>query len=162
MLIKGNAHVYGDNINTDLIIAGKYTKTMNMQDLAAHCMEDIDPNFHMRVCCGDVMVGGTNFGCGSSREHAPLAIKHSGISMIVAKSYSRLFFRNAINLGIPAIICDTNNIKNGDSIKLDPNTGRIIINDSIERICQGLPKIMQDILEKGGLVAYLQEYGDFI
>ena len=107
------ALVYGDHINTDLVIAGKYTKTLDFQELAAHCMEDLDPLFSQRVRQGDVLVAGSNFGCGSSREQAPLALKYAGISAILAKSFARIFYRNAINVGLPALICDTYSIRYG-------------------------------------------------
>jgi len=161
-MLKGRAHVYGDNLNTDLIIAGKYTKTLNMRDLAQHCLEDIDRDFITRVRPGDVIAGGENFGCGSSREQAPLALKHAGICAVLAKSCSRLFFRNAINLGFPVVICDTGNIKNGDLIEISPSAGLVIVNGIMKLSYQGLPEIMQKILTKGGLVAYMQEYGDFL
>jgi len=158
----GKAHVYGDRINTDLIIAGKYTKTLNMQDLADHCLEDLDPDFTKNVEQGDFVVAGENFGCGSSREQAPLAIKYSGVSAVLAKSFARIFYRNAINVGIPVIICDTSKIQKGDKIVVDQEQGRILINDKTQITYQRRPKIMQDILDKGGLVSFLKEKGDFV
>jgi len=158
----GKAHVYGDRINTDLIIAGKYTKTLNMQDLADHCLEDLDPDFTKNVEQGDFVVAGENFGCGSSREQAPLAIKYSGVSAVLAKSFARIFYRNAINVGIPVVICDTSKIQKGDKIVVDQEQGRILINDKTQITYQRRPKIMQDILDKGGLVSFLKEKGDFV
>lgn len=156
------ALVYGDNINTDLIIAGKYTKTLNMQDLVEHCMEDIDPTFKTRVEQGDALVAGDNFGCGSSREQAPLALKYAGISVILAKSYARIFYRNAINLGVPVLVCDTSEIKDNDNIEVDMDNGFITINGSKKVGCQAFSPIMQSILQSGGLVPFLKEKGDFV
>ena len=113
------ALVYGDSINTDLIIAGKYTKTLDFNDLAAHCMEDLDPDFGRRVEKGDVLVAGSNFGCGSSREQAPIALKYAGVGAVLAKSFARIFYRNAINVGLPVLICDTSSIREGDLVRID-------------------------------------------
>lgn len=159
--IKGFAHVYGDSVNTDVIIAGKYTKTLNMQDLVDHCMEDLDPRFKNTVQKGDVVVGGFNFGCGSSREQAPLALKYSGVSAILARSFARVFFRNAINVGIPAVICDTSSIQKGDTVEVDLSEGVVMVNGARKIPCHKLPDIMQTILSSGGLAAYLREHGDF-
>ena len=155
------ALVYGDSINTDLVIAGKYTKTLNFQDLADHCMEDLDPRFREKVRPGDVLVAGCNFGCGSSREQAPLALKYSGISAILAKSFARIFYRNAINVGIPALICDTSSIRESDEIRIDMDRGIVTVNGEREIKCQALSPIMQSILRSGGLVEFLKEKGDF-
>ena len=159
--IQGHAHVYGDSVNTDVIIAGKYTKTLNMQDLSDHCMEDLDPAFKKNVRPGDVVVGGINFGCGSSREQAPLALKYSGVSAVLAKSFARVFFRNTINVGIPAVICDTSGIQKGDLVAVDLDKGIVTVNGEREIPCEKLPAIMQRILDQGGLAAYLLTYGDF-
>ncbi len=159
---KGIAHRYGDDVNTDVIIAGKYTKTLNFQDLVDHCMEDIDPEFRGRVVKGDVVVAGENFGCGSSREQAPIALKHSGISAVIAPSFARIFYRNAINIGLPALVCDTSKIKMGDSISVDMENGIITVNDELKIQCQKFPPIMQQVLSSGGLVSFLQERGDYI
>lgn len=155
------ALVYGDNVNTDLVIAGKYTKTLNFQDLADHCMEDLDPQFSKRVRNGDVIVAGSNFGCGSSREQAPLALKYSGISAILAKSFARIFYRNSINVGIPALICDTSAIHDGDEISIDMDQGIVTVNGTMELKCQAFSPIMQSILQNGGLVEFLKKNGDF-
>jgi 3-isopropylmalate/(R)-2-methylmalate dehydratase small subunit len=161
--IRGAVHKFGDDINTDYIIAGKYTKTLDFSTLAEHVFEDVDPEFKNRVRPGDVVAAGRNFGCGSSREQAPIAIKYAGISAILAKSYSRIFFRNAINQGIPAFICDTDAMEAGDEL---------IVN--IEESCAELPDkgikipltplspVMVDILEEGGLVEYLKKNGTYI
>lgn len=156
------ALVYGDNINTDLVIAGKYTKTLDYQELADHCMEDLDPLFSQRVNPGDVLVAGRNFGCGSSREQAPLALKYSGISAVLAKSFARIFYRNAINVGVPALVCDTSFIQDGDEIEVDMTRGVVVINRAREIKCQSLSPIMQSILSAGGLVPFLKEKGDFV
>ena len=156
------ALVFGDNINTDLVIAGKYTKTLNFEDLAAHCMEDLDPTFCNRVEKGDVLVVGTNFGCGSSREQAPIALKYAGISAVLAKSYARIFFRNAINVGLPALICDTSEIQEGDRLEVDMENGVVTVNGSKNIPCKALSPIMQSILSAGGLVPFLKENGDFV
>lgn len=162
MKMSGKAHVYGDNINTDLIIAGKYTKTLNMKDLADHCLEDLDIEFVKRVRQGDFIVGGNNFGCGSSREQAPLALKYSGIQGVLAVSFARIFYRNAINVGVPVIVCDTSEIKMGDAIEVDTDKGEVVINGKKKITCDALPMIMQNILAYGGLVPFLKEKGDFI
>ncbi len=162
MKLTGKAHVYGDNINTDLIIAGKYTKTLNMADLAAHCLEDLDADFLKRMKAGDFVVGGENFGCGSSREQAPLALKSAGVQAVLARSFARIFYRNAINIGLPAIICDTAFIKMGDALEIDQQNGLILIDGQRKLVCQKLPAVMQAILQSGGLVAFLKEKGDFI
>lgn len=156
------ALVYGDNINTDLVIAGKYTKTLNLQELADHCMEDLDPDFKTRVEQGDILVAGDNFGCGSSREQAPLALKYAGINAVLAKSFARIFYRNAINVGVPVLVCDTSEIHDNDQLELDMRRGRVVINDEKEITCQALPPIMRSILESGGLVPFLKEKGDFV
>lgn len=156
------ALVYGDNINTDLVIAGKYTKTLNFQDLADHCLEDLDPEFSQKVHRGDVLVAGRNFGCGSSREQAPLALKYSGVSAVLAKSFARIFFRNAINVGVPALICDTSCIRNGDEIEIDMTRGIVTVNRETKLVCQAFSPMMQSILSAGGLVPFLREKGDFI
>ncbi len=161
MKLQGIAHVYGDNINTDLIIAGKYTKTLNMQDLADHCMEDLDPEFTRKIKKGDWVVAGNNFGCGSSREQAPLALKYAGISGVIAKSFARIFYRNAINVGLILVVCDTSLIKDGDEVIVDLETGQIVLNNTTTLSYEKLPSIMQNILASGGLVSFLKGKGDF-
>lgn len=160
-MIRGTAHVYGDDLNTDLIIAGKYTKSLNIQDFADHCLEDLDPEFVHRVKKGDVLVAGENFGCGSSREQAPVALKAAGISVVAAKSYARIFYRNAINVGLPLVILDTDGIHMGDSIAVDIISAIVTVNDTDVRRCQQLPKVMRDILDEGGLVNYLKKNFEF-
>ncbi len=159
-MLRGRAHVLSDDINTDYIIAGKYTKTMDYAGLAAHLFEDIDPGFASRVEAGDFIVAGHNFGCGSSREQAPLAIKHAAIGAVLAKSFSRIFFRNAINLGVPALVCDTGEIGPGDVLRVEICTG-MVQNETTGRtlIAEPLAPAMVAILREGGLVAYLQKHG---
>ncbi len=124
MILKGNVIKYGDNIDTDVIIPARYLNTSDGKELAKHCMEDIDKTFVEKVKPGDIMVAGNNFGCGSSREHAPLAIKESGISVVVAKSFARIFYRNAINIGLPIIESDAV-INEGDEVEIDVDKGEI-------------------------------------
>lgn len=159
--MTGKAHVYGDNINTDLVIAGKYTKTLNFQDLADHCLEDLDANFIKKVQKGDFLVVGKNFGCGSSREQAPLALKYAGVQAVLAKSFARIFYRNAINVGVPVLVCDTTPIKQGDALAINLDAGTVTVNGDTVISCQKLPPMMQAILSKGGLVPFLKEKGDF-
>lgn len=156
------ALVYGDSINTDLVIAGKYTKTLNFQELADHCMEDLDPTFKTRMEVGDIVVAGTNFGCGSSREQAPLAMKYAGVGAVLAKSFARIFYRNAINVGLPVLVCDTDKIKDNDEIEIDFDEGIVTINREVQIASQKLSPIMQNILKAGGLTSFLKEKGDFI
>ena len=159
--MSSNVWIYGDSINTDLVIAGKYTKTLNFQDLADHCMEDLDPTFAKMVKEGDYIVAGDNFGCGSSREQAPLALKYSGIKAVLAKSFARIFYRNAINVGLPVIVCDTDEIKKSDSLEVDLDKGNIIVNGTREIYFKKLPPIMQTILAEGGLANFLKKRGEF-
>ncbi len=152
-IMKGKAYKFGDDINTDYIIAGKYTKTLDFGALAEHVFEDVAPDFSKIVEPGDFVVAGRNFGCGSSREQAPIAIKYAGVGAILAKSYSRIFFRNAINRGIPAFLCDTDAIDHGDGLIVDleknsvelPEKGRSVV-------LFPLSPVMLDILAEGGLV----------
>jgi len=163
MILKGKAHVFGDDINTDYIISGKYKfKTLDMNELGKHVMEDIDPNFSQKVKVGDFIVAGKNFGCGSSREQAPRALLASGIRGIIASSMARIFFRNAINCGLLALEGDTSHIQNGDELEINLTTGKI--NDLTQNfIIQAapLPEIMIQILEEGGLVSYFKKHGSF-
>jgi len=153
---KGKAHVYGDNVDTDVIIPARYLGATKAEELAAHCMEDIDKEFKNRVENGDVIIAGLNFGCGSSREHAPMAIKASGISCIVAASYSRIFFRNAFNIGLPIFVCAEagKSAQTGDQISVDLESG-IIKNETRNETykAQALPAFMMDMIKKGGLMA---------
>lgn len=162
----GSARLFPLNdINTDYIIAGRYKfKTLDMNELAKHIMEDIRPNFHNEIQKGDFIVAYKNFGCGSSREQAPLAIKHANISAVIAKSFARIFFRNAINTGLPLLICkDADTIKENDKLEINTEKGEIKnITQTRTLTFTPIPKFMQKILSEGGLVPYLKKYGDFI
>ncbi|MDO7788461.1 3-isopropylmalate dehydratase small subunit [Desulforamulus aquiferis] len=163
MKYQGKSHKFGSDVNTDYIISGKYKfKTLDMNELAKHVMEDLDPDFYNKVTPGDFIVAGTNFGCGSSREQAPLAIKHANISAVLAKSFARIFYRNAINTGLPVIECDTDLIDPGDVLDVDLTNG-IIINRTkdIEITVKPLPQVMIKILTDGGLAAHFRKYGGF-
>ncbi len=125
--MKGKAHRFGDDVNTDYIISGRHKfKTLDMDELAKHVMEDLDPHFHKRLKKGDFIVAGKNFGCGSSREQAPLALKHAGVSAVLARSFARIFFRNAVNSGMPALVCDTSGIEDGDELEVDLGAGVVL------------------------------------
>jgi len=162
-MLKGKAFKYGDSISTDHIIAGRYAHLRsNLPELAKHVMEDADTTFATRVKAGDFIVGGSNFGLGSSREHAPLVIKMAGVSAILAKSVARIFFRNAINLGLPVLICDTDKINDGDELEIDLATGTIKdITNGSELTFGKIPGVMLTILGEGGLLPYIQKYGGF-
>ena len=162
-MLKGNAFKFGDDISTDHITPGRLAHLRsNLPELAKHVMEDADPTFASRVKPGDFIVGGNNFGLGSSREHAPLVIKMSGVSAILAKSVARIFFRNAINLGLPVLICDTSLIDDGDELEVDLQAGTIKdITNGKELTFGKMPDAMLRILDEGGLIPYIQKYGDF-
>ncbi len=163
MLLSGKAHVFGDDINTDYIISGKYKfKTLDLAELARHVMEDLDPDFYRKITAGDFIVAGRNFGCGSSREQAPLAIKHAGISAVVAGSFARIFYRNAINTGLPVVECDTRAIEPGDELEVDLGAG-ILRNRTrgVEVGITPLPAVMLKILNDGGLAAHFRKHGGF-
>ncbi|MBR6046433.1 MAG: 3-isopropylmalate dehydratase small subunit [Ruminococcus sp.] len=160
MKAHGTAHKYGDNVDTDVIIPARYLNTADMQELAKHCMEDIDTEFATRVKPGDIMVAKANFGCGSSREHAPASIKASGISCVIAKSFARIFFRNAINIGLPIIECDeaAEKIEAGDEVEIDFDTG-IITNKTKgeEYKGQSFPEFLINIINANGLLNSLKQ-----
>ena len=155
-------YVYGDNVDTDVIIAARYLNDPDERNLAAHCMEDIDPQFSSTVEPGDIIVGGANFGCGSSREHAPLAIKASGVKCVIAASFARIFFRNAINIGFPIMECPeaAANIKPGDQVSVDFKTGKIT-DETTGKTFQAapFPEFIQGIIENGGLMNSLKARG---
>ena len=157
---KGKVHKYGANIDTDAIIAARYLNIHEPAELAMHCMEDIDAEFVKRVEAGDIIVADTNFGCGSSREHAPLAIKASGISCVIAKSFARIFFRNAINIGLPLLECEeaVDNIKQGEVVEVNLATGKIA-NQSRKKTFQArpYPDFMMKIINSGGLVEHTKK-----
>ena len=160
MNANGSVFKYPDNVDTDVIIPARYLNTPNAQELATHCMEDIDKEFIHNVKDGDIMVGGWNFGCGSSREHAPLAIKTAGISVVIAKSFARIFYRNAINIGLPILECPAASeaIAEGDTVSIDFDTG-VITNVTKHETYQAepFPPFIKDMIRSGGLMASLRE-----
>ena len=159
MNVKGTVIKYGDNIDTDVIIPARYLNTSLPEELAKHCMEDIDTEFVNKVKPGDVMVGGANFGCGSSREHAPIAIKASGISCVIAESFARIFFRNSLNIGLPILECPNaaKDIQDGDSVSVNFDTG-VITNETTGKTysATAFPQFMQELINAGGLVKYIE------
>jgi 3-isopropylmalate dehydratase small subunit len=161
-IYRGFAHVYGDHIDTDRIIAGKYTKTLDRSELARHALEDLDADFSRRVRLGDVVIAGENFGCGSSREQAPLALQAAGIGIVVARSFARIFYRNAINIGLAVVQIEGVLAENGDEIEVDVAAGTYH-NHRNNQSLRGapLPEIMVQILRAGGLIPYLQAEGTF-
>jgi 3-isopropylmalate/(R)-2-methylmalate dehydratase small subunit len=161
--MKGIAYKFGDDISTDLIAPGRYFHLRsNLEELARHVMEDADPNFPHKVKPGDFIVAGKNFGCGSSREHAPRIIKMAGVSAVIAKSFARIFYRNAVNIGLSVIECDTDKINNGDEIKIHLSEGMIknITQDTAINF-HPLPKFMVSILDDGGLVSHVKKHHGF-
>ncbi len=163
MVLKGRVHKFGDDVNTDYIISGRYKfRTLNMDELIAHLFEDIKPNFSKEVRKRDFIVGGRNFGCGSSREQAPLVIKQSGIAAILAESFARIFFRNCINVGLLIIECNTKMINSGEKLEINLEKG-IIRNLAQKKILKfkKLPEIMVQILQEGGLTPYLKKNKKF-
>ena len=160
MISNGTVHKYGDNVDTDVIIPARYLNTADHKELASHCMEDIDKDFVKKVKDGDIIVGGANFGCGSSREHAPIAIKNSGISCVIAATFARIFFRNSINIGLAILECPeaSEKIENGDEVNVDFDTG-IITNITKNKTykAEPFPSFIQNIIGKGGLLASLKE-----
>ena len=162
-MLTGRAFKFGDNISTDDIIPGRLAHLRsNLPELAKHVMEDADPTFVARVKPGDFIVAGTNFGLGSSREHAPLVIKMAGVSAILAKSVARIFFRNAINLGLPVLLCQTDSINDGDKLEIDLKAGTIRdMTNGNQLKFSPIPEIMLHILDEGGLLPYIQKHGGF-
>ncbi|MHC1636496.1 MAG: 3-isopropylmalate dehydratase small subunit [Candidatus Methanospirareceae archaeon] len=158
--LRGRAFKFGSDINTDVIIPATYLDTTDTKELAMHCMEGIDADFHKKVKPGDVIVAGNNFGCGSSREHAPVAIKACGISCVIAKSFARIFFRNAINIGLPILECPeaVDAIDEGDELEIDLESGRITdITKNKSFKAKGFPGFIREIIEAGGLVEYTKK-----
>jgi 3-isopropylmalate/(R)-2-methylmalate dehydratase small subunit len=160
MTIKGKAWNFGDDVNTDFILPGRYLELTDPKKLAEHAMEGIDPIFAKDVKKGDVVVGGRNFGLGSSREHAPIALKYSGVDVIVAESFARIFYRNAFNIGLAAVECPSigRKIKTGDKIEVDLVEGVININGKIQLKIRPLPGFMLTLLNEGGLVSYIRNH----
>lgn len=155
MLFEGKVIKYGDNVDTDVIIPARYLNTIDKKELASHCMEDLDSTFTSRVESGDIMVAGFNFGCGSSREHAPIAIKESGIALVIAKSFARIFYRNSINIGLPIIECPdaVDAISEGDRLKADMDAGIIYnLTTGEEYKAEPFPAFIQEIITTGGLI----------
>ena len=160
METKGHVFKYPDNVDTDVIIPARYLNTPNAQELAKHCMEDIDADFVNKVQAGDVIVAGWNFGCGSSREHAPLVIKTCGTGCVIAKSFARIFYRNAINIGMPILECEqaADEINAGDEVSVDFDTGTISdLTTGKTYQAQPFPAFIQNIIARGGLLASLRE-----
>lgn len=159
MIIRGTVHKFGDDINTDDIIAAKYLVSTDARELGSHCMESISPDFTRKVKEGDIIVAGKNFGCGSSREHAPLAIKGCGVKAVIAPSFAAIFFRNAINIGLPFLeLADTGAISEGDEVEIDLATGNIRdITKGKEFKTQAFPGFLQNLVEAGGLMKYIRK-----
>lgn len=159
MSVKGRVFKYGDNVDTDVIIPARYLNTSDAKELASHCMEDIDTNFVKNVKDGDIIVANKNFGCGSSREHAPLAIKTAGVSCVIASTFARIFYRNAINIGLPILECDeaVKNIDAGDELEVDFKTGVIKnLTKNQQYQGEGFPEFMQKIINNDGLIGYIK------
>lgn len=159
MNAKGLVHKFGDNVDTDVIIPARYLNKSDEKWLASHCMEDIDPDFVNKVKPGDIMVAQANFGCGSSREHAPIAIKASGISCVIASTFARIFYRNAINIGLAILECKeaAENIKDGDEVEVDFDSGKITdITTGETYQAQPFPPFIQNIIKSGGLMNYIK------
>jgi 3-isopropylmalate/(R)-2-methylmalate dehydratase small subunit len=161
MKFKGGVWKFGDNIDTDAIIPARYLTTSDPEILAAHCMEDADPEFIKRIKAGDIIVAGENFGCGSSREHAPIAIKAAGISCVIARSFARIFYRNAFNMGLPIFESRDlwERVSDGHEIEVDGETGHIVIinSDSGPLPVQPIPPFMQELIRDGGLMKHLSK-----
>lgn len=160
MKVEGKVIKYGNNVDTDVIIPARYLNTSDPAELAKHCMEDLDKSFVGKVNNGDIMVAGRNFGCGSSREHAPIAIKASGISCIIAETFARIFYRNAINIGLPIVECPeaAQDISDGDTVSVNFETGKII-NITKNKVYTGVPfpEFMQEIMAADGLIGYIKK-----
>ena len=160
MKANGYVHKYGDNVDTDVIIPARYLNTIDKKELASHCMEDIDKDFVKKVQKGDIMIAGYNFGCGSSREHAPIAIKESGISLVIAKSFARIFYRNSINIGLAIVECEeaADAIENGHVVTADLDGGIIYDETTGEKYeTQPFPAFIQTIIQNGGLVESIKK-----
>ena len=160
MIFNGKAIKYGDNVDTDVIIPARYLNTIDKKELASHCMEDIDKNFVNKVEPGDIMIAGNNFGCGSSREHAPIAIKASGISLVIANTFARIFYRNSINIGLAILECPeaVANISDGDTVEADLDNGIIYNRTTGKQFkTQPFPAFIQKIIENGGLIETIKK-----
>lgn len=162
MILEGKVWRYGDNVDTDVIIPARYLNMWEPRELAEHCMEDIDPAFAGEVQAGDIIVAGRNFGCGSSREHAPIAIKGCGVPVVIADSFARIFYRNGINIGLPLVELGdaVAGIRAGDQVRIDLATGEIVNVTTGEKFTAApLPGFIQDIARAGGLINYVREAG---
>ena len=159
MKATGQVWKFGDDVDTDLIIPARYLNTSDPEELAKHCMEDADPEFAGRVSAGDIIVGGKNFGCGSSREHAPIAIKTVGVSCVIAKSFARIFYRNSFNMGLPILECqEAENFNSGDSLSVDFDTGEIVLLKNNSRYAtKPIPPFMQELVQSGGLMQQVRK-----
>lgn len=159
-MLRGRVWKFGDDIDTDAIIPARYLNTSDPAELARHCMEDADPSFPNVVQPGDIIVGGKNFGCGSSREHAPIAIKAAGVSCVIAKSFARIFFRNSINIGLPILECEqaAEALEQGDEVEVDLDSGTIRnLSRGGEYKAAPFPEFMQELIAAGGLIAYTRK-----
>jgi len=159
-MIDGKAIKYGDNIDTDVIIPARHLSTIDPAELASHCMEDLDADFSKKLAWANIIAAGKNFGCGSSREHAPIAIKASGIECVIAESFARIFFRNSINIGLPIIECPeaARDIENGDEISIDVKTGTIVNKTKNKTYtAPAFPEFMEKIMEADGLIKYIRQ-----
>ncbi len=162
-ILEGKAWKFGDDVNTDLIVPGKYLELTNPYEMAQHAMEGSDPDFPKKVSKGDIVIGGKNFGCGSSREHAALALRYLDLGAVVAESFARIFYRNAINVGIPALECPgiTDLVKEGDTVEIDLTRGIITIKSTRDKLrFTPVPEFMVKVLNEGGLVPYLKKHMD--
>jgi len=160
MILKGRVHKYGANVDTDVIIPARYLNVSEPAELAKHCLEDLDPKFTSKVKPGDIIVAETNFGCGSSREHAPLAIKSAGVSCVIAKSFARIFFRNAINIGLPLLESEeaVDRTQDGDILEVDLSRGRIVnLTRGLEFTARPYPQFMSELIAAGGLIEYTRK-----
>ena len=160
MKLTGQVHKYGANVDTDVIIPARYLNVSDPLELAKHCMEDIDPRFLQKMQKGDIILADSNFGCGSSREHAPLAIKSAGISCVIAKSFARIFFRNAINIGLPLMECSdcVENTQNGDRLEVDLSAGKIVnLTHGLTFQAKPYPDFMSELINAGGLIEYTKK-----
>lgn len=163
MDLHGKVHKFGNDVNTDYIISGRHKfKTLDMKELSKHVMEDLDPDFYAKIQKGDFIVAGSNFGCGSSREQAPLAIINADISAVVAKSFARIFYRNCINTGLPLIECDTDGIDEEDELRINLEEGLLHnLTKGVDIPITPLPSVMLKILSEGGLVEHFKKHGGF-
>lgn len=162
MKAEGSVFRYGDNVDTDVIIPARYLNTSDPEELARHCMEDIDSSFAGKVREGDIIVADKNFGCGSSREHAPIAIKASGVSCVIARTFARIFYRNALNIGLPILECPeaASGISAGDRVEVDFDTGAITnLSTGASWKAEPFPEFMQELIKAGGLISYIRKGG---